>query len=341
MKNRTKLTSHSIFWTLIFLFQFLLASQFLGITEAVLFSIGNVLLQCALFYAIGNWLFPRFFNNDEIRKFVLLNIAILITAIFLQTSFEIWTIQRANSSKPPHPEFIVGLKAIIWMLLIDFAAITATLFARINKENEVLQKKLSEEKRNTEIRFLKTQIKPHFLFNALDNIHSLVDIKSERVTERISKLSEMLHYIFDDCSKDVVTISSEIENIKNYMDLQQMKTPYKQNIRFETDISNPALLIAPMLFTPFIENSFTFSRIEKNEQALVEIKLSTTENSLHFDIINTFDPFDPLPSGAGLGIQNVYNRLKLLFPETHKLEVVDYDGIFRVSLEIQFTPINE
>ena len=223
-------------------------------------------------------------------------------------------------------------KSLTWLLLIDVISFYIPLAGTI-KEKELKNKELIEQKLETEIKFLKAQINPHFVFNALNNIYSLAYSKSERAPESIIKLSQMLRYVFYEGNKEQVALKSEIEYIKNFIAFQQMKSPHEQNIVFNVS-GNECFEIAPILFIPFVENSFKYSRIEEIQDAKVEIDLKCTDKNLIFEISNTFPENSPASEGSGLGIENVKKRLNLIYPEKHEFKVEQNNGIFKVYLKI-------
>ena len=198
-------------------------------------------------------------------------------------------------------------------------------------ENEKL---LTKEKLETELKLLKAQINPHFIFNALNNIYSLTYMQSKKAPESVLKLSEMLRYVFYDCNKDRVPLSAEVQYIKNFIAFQQIKSEFAQNISLKTEINGANLEIAPMLFIPFIENAFKYSRIEENESAFINIKIIHQDSKLHFIIKNSFPENNkPLP-GSGMGIKNVKYRLDIIYPKKYELVINEGGGLFNIDLRL-------
>jgi hypothetical protein len=167
MKKTTQIITNITFWLLIFTVQFLLSSQFVDYEKATYFAAGNVFFQASLFYIISQVLFPLYFNKGFVKTFVLLNILTLVFIATAQSFVEIWASQFVEPpvNKPDRPEFFIVFRAFNWLLLVDFVATTFGLYRHV-KEREIYQKKLSEEKLSTEIKLLKAQINPHFVFNA-------------------------------------------------------------------------------------------------------------------------------------------------------------------------------
>nr|MDA3852684.1 GHKL domain-containing protein [Bacteroidales bacterium] len=146
---------------------------------------------------------------------------------------------------------------------------------------------------------------------------------------------EMLRYVFYDCSKDKVHLSAEIKYMENFTAFQQMKSENKQNISITNDSGMASLGIAPMLFIPFIENAFKYSRIEEDEKAYVTIAINKKNHHLIFAIQNSV-PHDNKPmSGSGTGIKNVEHRLAIIYANKHQLDIQEKENTYTVNLSIK------
>jgi two-component system LytT family sensor kinase len=323
------------FWSLFLLLQMVMSSNFLSFKASLLFSVVNLILATTVFYMNGLWLFPAFFEKKRYGLYILFNLValVLLSHIFfriegqLMQNFRI--IEDAPMSLPPYFQYI---RIFSLLTAVNLISLIFSLIYKVRSQ-ELTEKQLSEEKLHTEVSLLKAQINPHFIFNSLNNIYSLAYSKSEQTPEAVLKLSHMLRYVYYDCSRDEVTLGAELEYIKNYIAFQQMKSPQKQNIILESDGINESFRIAPMLFIPFVENSFKYSKIEDQQDARVEIKLATSGNELFFKITNTH-PENGLSSGSGMGIENVRSRLALTYPGKHELKVRDENNTFEVVMKI-------
>jgi LytS/YehU family sensor histidine kinase len=235
----------------------------------------------------------------------------------------------------PNPSAIfLIIRSLFLFLMANFISITLYLSNTVKKQ-AIREKNLKEEKLGTELKLLKAQINPHFIFNALNNIYALTYTQSEKAPESVLKLSKMLRYVFYDCSKDTVKLKDEIAYIENFISFQQMKSEHQQKITFDYSNAYPDYPISPMLFIPFIENAFKYSKIEEFPEAFVEIYLATNNEKVYFQIRNTVPETAKPNPGKGLGINNVRQRLEVLYPEKHALKIDEKDHIFTVNLEIQ------
>jgi sensor histidine kinase YesM len=195
---------------------------------------------------------------------------------------------------------------------------------------------LRNEKLITEMKFLKSQINPHFLFNSLNNIYTLVVIKSDLAPDNLLKLSDMLRYMLYDCKADRVSLDREIKYIRDFIDLNKLKDSRGLNVAVNLDESRPGLMIAPLLFVPFIENAFKHSKIEDLENGWIKIDLKTTDERIQFSVQNSIpEKVFSKDEIGGIGLKNVRRQLELIYPEKHELIVNFGENQFDISLNIE------
>ena len=160
-------------------------------------------------------------------------------------------------------------------------------------------------------------------------------MKSEKTPDNILKLSDMLRYIIYDCNAELVPLEKEINYINNYIALQKLKDDKITNIEVDFMGADPKSMIAPMIFIPFIENSFKHSKIEDTEEGWIRISLANTNSHLRFRISNSIPKDDYTKDRlGGVGLENVKRRLQLLYPEKHNLTIDISEDNFEVELEV-------
>ncbi len=302
--------------------------------------IGALISSCtflAILIINEYWLFPRYFVEDR-RRFILINLVVVILFTGLNFLLDITLTPRelskfADSPKMDMPIYFPILRSFGMVSMANFISITLLLATELKRKAEN-EKQLKEEKLGTEIKLLKAQINPHFIFNALNNIYSLTYTKTETAPDSVLKLSEMLRYVFYDCSNDQVKLLGEVDYISNFIAFQQMKSEHEQKIQFDFTEIKKDLDISPMIFIPFIENAFKYSKIEEYKDAYVQIKISTNHNTLIFDIKNTVPNQGKALAGNGLGIKNVKQRLNLLYPDKYYLQIEENESSYSVNLKI-------
>jgi two-component system, LytTR family, sensor kinase len=217
------------------------------------------------------------------------------------------------------------------------------LYKRSRKGKEdvvVLQKELGQS--NASFDFLRSQINPHFLFNALNTIYgTALQEKAERTSEGIEKLGDMMRFMLQENIQEKISLVREIDYLNNYITLQKLRTDINPGIRIETLIAPPlhTIEIAPMLLIPFVENAFKHG-ISFREPSHIKVNLEMKENTLYFDVYNsrhTRPESDPEKDHTGIGLENVKQRLKLLYPMKHELIIRETGKEFFVHLTIELS----
>lgn len=220
--------------------------------------------------------------------------------------------------------------------------VTWLLYKRHVKGNEqlnVLKKELGQS--NASIDFLRSQINPHFLFNALNTIYgTALQEGAERTGEAVQKLGDMMRFMLQENMQDKIPLSREIEYLNNYISIQKLRTDSNPNIRIETDIQENLTLfqIAPMLLIPFVENAFKHG-ISFREPSHIKIRLEVKDQRLYFEVYNLKHSRynnDPEKYKTGIGLENVKQRLELMYPRKHELVIGNTEKEFFVHLTIQF-----
>ncbi len=194
---------------------------------------------------------------------------------------------------------------------------------------------LQWEKKEMELRMLRSQLNPHFIFNTLNNIYSLVYTHDEKAPESILQMAEMCRYVTDECQSDHVSIEKEIKYIQNYIDLQIMRFGEK-NIRFEHEVDNASIQIPPMLLQPFIENCFNHGDISSNGHGFVSIKIKVEKQELTFTAINSKSTVihDKNNDRDGIGIANVQQMLQYYYDNKYQLDIQDTETQHSVTLRL-------
>ena len=203
-------------------------------------------------------------------------------------------------------------------------------------KNSIIEKEqLKRAQIESELKVLNSQINPHFLFNVLHNIYTLSYLKSEAAPKMILKLSDMLRYITYEGNKDLVSIDKEINYIRNYIDLQKLKHEKNENISVHIDVKSNHVMVPPMLFVPFIENSFKHSKIEDTEKGWIEVNLKTENGKIFFHVANSIPgkKYTKDKTG-GIGLKNVKRRLDLIYGNHYQLDISNKSEKFTVNLQI-------
>lgn len=196
---------------------------------------------------------------------------------------------------------------------------------------------LEKEKTLAELKALKSQINPHFLFNSLNSIYSLSRKESAEVPGKIVQLSDLMRHIIYDSDVDFIPLAKELEMIKNYIELQNLRTQKDHKIEFRTIGEIDGKKVAPLIFLPFVENSFKHGLKSGANNAFVKIKLEVSGKVIRFEIENSKGKQQQIFDSKykGIGIENVKKRLKLIYPDLHSLKIANNENTFKVLLQVQ------
>lgn len=203
---------------------------------------------------------------------------------------------------------------------------------------EKIQKEMEKEKLNSELAFLKNQISPHFFFNTLNNIYSLISINPEDSQKAVLKLSKLMRYLLYESETGDTYLSNEIGFMLNYIDLMKLRLSEKIRLSVSFPEKFEDLKIPPLLFIPFIENAFKHG-ISGRGQSFIEIEMTCSDDNIIFRCSNSISERkeEQDTGNSGIGLENVKKRLALLFPEKHKLTIGKVNKIFEIQLVINIT----
>lgn len=235
-----------------------------------------------------------------------------------------------------HPNFDLSEGMIVVILTY---ALKYTLIAFIT-QTELL--KLQKEKLELELNALKSQIHPHFLFNTLNNLYSLTLKNSEKASEVVLKLSDIMRYVLYQANERKVDIKKEVDFAKNYVDLQRIRYQDKYKITFETIGKFNEQKVAPLLFIDFIENAFKHGLERRFNDGFVDVKFTIDDQNISLNVINSKGQNDEDNTAEeakrkGIGLQNVRRRLDLIYGESHHLKISETEEIFEINLSLQLS----
>lgn len=285
------------------------------------------------------FLFPNFLRKKNYGSYfiaILLSIS-LATLIMASALMLLNTLTVADKADL----FSVGFMLPSAMAITYTTAITMSLkLVKHWYENERLAKDLEKLNTETELKYLKSQINPHFLFNSLNSIYALSLKKSDLTPELILKLSDILRYILYEGSEKKVGLSQEIKYLKSFLELEKVRHGDRMSLDIEIigDVDHQE--IAPMLLIPFVENSFKHGLGKDRSQGFVKVVLEMDGDKMNFSITNSKPKNEHRLSNekgytGGIGLKNVKKRLNLLYPKKHKLDVRETENEFNVSLQLE------
>lgn len=337
---------HVFFWVLVYFFY----NYFLGfgsnnIDYITSFSFYLMPVTMILSYFVAYDLVPNYLLKKRYNLFILyatyafvFSFYAILLSIFHGIVFtENLSIENSSPITKTLPLIVLGVYFVVL-----FVAVLSLAFYNYRSvlKNEDLSNKILKNQlklREQELRFLKMQIHPHFLFNSLNTIYGFALMKKDEAPEMILKLSNLLDYILYQTDKPSVALSKEIAHLKDYISLEKMR--FHDTLIVDTNFlnSNEDIEIAPMLLIPFLENSFKHGAI-KNGKLKIDLELKATENELYFRLINSSN--SDQETNIGIGLQNIKKRLEMLYPAAFDLEIENLKNIFTVILKINLNKTN-
>ncbi len=310
------------------------------------FRRGSKILLGIIFIILVNnlWLLPKFYFQGKVLVYFVLGVLLIVATHFciemlVDPAFDLLGEARprrgrrgggrSNNFNIPREfnRLMPYLLAFVGSALYEISSFVN----RKTKEAMLLK----SEKLETEMKLLKSQINPHFLFNALNNIYSLSYLKPEKTPENLLKLSEMLRYMLYECNEDKVPLEKELTYLENYIALKLLKDSRGMKVSVNLERNHKEQLIAPMLLIPFIENAFKHGNIEDLENGWIQIDLKLVSKKIIFDVNNSYaSTTSTKDEVGGIGLVNVNRQLDLIYPNTHQLEIANKAGVYSVHLEI-------
>lgn len=230
---------------------------------------------------------------------------------------------------PLNPFLIENGFGALGIMLLSLPIVLSLQWGKQNTQILSLEK----EKSQTELDLLKQQLNPHFFFNTLNNLYALSLQKSEKTSESILQLSELMRYTIYKGQENKVAISQEIKYVEDYIDLQQIRLKKPLLLNFEKNIVDDEVQIAPLLLIVLIENAFKHGIEPAENEAFLNLTLNCNEHSLQFSCENSFEP-EETRKISGIGLDNLKKRLKLLYPNAYSLNISADNAIFKVELAL-------
>ena len=276
-----------------------------------------------------------FFRLNKLRspgKWIYLAV-VLFVCLILPACFCLYEFTQSPGTLSSSPLYIRSFLSIsvnlIFYCLIGFGFRSFQHSLEQRKRVEQLEK----ERLHSELALLRTQLNPHFLFNTLHNIDTLIETAPEQASGELLKLSDLMRYMLYDSDVEQISLQKEVEHLENYLALQRLRLPGPASIVYTKKGDFSKEQIAPMLLIPFVENCF--KHFKPAEGTAIRIDISLSGRKLHFSSSNPYDPADSnKDSSSGIGLETVKQRLELIYSNKYTLEIDNKNRIFDVRLSI-------
>lgn len=343
LSPRYRLWSHVLFWFGYLVFFTLMDLSFHeDFQKAFLKVVSTMPVKMAATYLTLYVFIPKLLDKRRYISFVTLFFltAVLFGYVSRAALHVYWVpIYMPDYDYQVYPLTHLGKTAgnMISVNIVVLAATAIKLLKR-NYQNEKITDQLNKEKLDAELKFLKSQIHPHFLFNTLNNLYALTLQNSPKSSEVVLKLSNLLDYMLYECNVPLTPLRKEIKQIKNIIALERMRYSDRLMVSFTAsgDISNK--MLPPLIMLPFIENAFKHGVSREIEASFISIDLNVKSEYLVLRVENSKS--DDLDQGQeadytkGIGLKNVRRRLDLIFGTQYSLQVFNEEEVFMVVLQV-------
>jgi hypothetical protein len=240
------------------------------------------------------------------------------------------SLRRRLQRPPSYMRYV--LRALPFVLAFTGSTLIEITVRNIRQERQAIARQ--KETLEAELKLLRSQINPHFLFNALNNIYSLALLRPAQAPDALLRLSDMMRYLLYECNAPRVPLRRELEYLRSYVALQQLRDSRGLDVALHLEADRDTYELVPMVLIPFVENAFKHSAIEAGS-GFVRIRLAAQEGQLRFEVENSkpaeAQPRDP---GSGIGLRNVEKLLALSYPGRHRLQIGETGHIFSVDLSL-------
>jgi hypothetical protein len=311
-----------------------------GRDELIIFIVGT-----AIFYIHTLILIPKYMQKGLIGKYWLYVLYVFIGSalvLYIDNALKVYGSLVQIGIKIPFPNLFMLPDGLIirTILSIQILVVPAWMYAFIKQQ--LAQREIGFKmfrNKEAELQQLRSQVNPHFLFNSLNTVYAFaLKENNPKTAEYIAKLASLMRYLIEDMEKEKIPVESEIEYIRDYMNLQKIRSGVEHSIELTFEDNFPGFQIAPMLMIPFVENAFKHG-MNPNKISELKIYIQVQEHQFLFDIENSVDPNYTAfykEKGFGIGIENVRQRLEYLYPGKHTIFINKLENRFRVTLTLLY-----
>lgn len=322
---------HVLAWSIVLSFPYFISSasnQYkIGPLPGLYFTLSGI-IHMLIFYGNTLYLYPKLLNRTYWLLYIVSTVLLIIFSAWVKFHILAWWFPDALQEARSHvlfPSVLVFIVSIFYNITVD--KIHAE---KLQQENEAMQLGM-------ELKLLRSQISPHFLFNILTNLVSLARKKSDQLETSLLMLSGLMRYMLYEGGKKI-SLQQEVQYLESYVALQKLRFGRDVNIVFNIELSHEETnySIEPMLLIPFVENAFKHGT-SCLDQPLIDISLTVREGVLAFQVKNKFDRETDTSKdeSSGIGLSNVHSRLTLLYPDRHDLVIYIDEFLFSIHLTLK------
>jgi two-component system LytT family sensor kinase len=346
--NWKRVSLHVVFWlayvtedtTLIYLWDKDLlyrASTGHQLELAILNSLTSLIPKLLFIYYVLYYNLPRLLNERSLRgRYIFQLLLALVVALLLYRAISVFFQGPVLYHGLAHfGPYFSGRRILQSVMDIGFASGAAIMIKqfRLQLASKEKENNLIRDKLETELKFLKNQTNPHFLFNTLNNIYALARKRSDETADVVMKLSKLLRFMLYESRNAQIRISDEIKILDDYIELEKLRYTERLTLSFIREIDNENEPIAPLLLIPFVENAFKHGASESRFESYINLEMTLQDGILEFHVENTKEDDGKRANDENIGLANVRRQLELLYEE-HEVSIQCEPAVFKVFLKI-------
>lgn len=309
-----------IIWILLLGVNILTLLHFDTLGQSLAYSFIIISSYMLIIYGNASYLIPVYYQKGRIAIYILASLLLLAVAAWYRAGATMWVYNSFFAVKQEVLTAATIVRTMASSLLIYFSSILFYIcihYFRLREQQEAMQRRQVE----SELNLLKSQVQPHFLFNTLNNIYFYAQRESPQTAALLEKLSSIMRYFVDEAPKDKIALATEMQFIRNYVDLEKARMRYPLQVTIEEPAYIETVQLSPMLIIPLVENVFKHGIDKRREDNYIFLQLMVQEKQLTVTVRNrVMEPVKNNPQGTGLA--NLRNRLQLLYGEMYSLDTM-------------------
>ena len=299
--------------------------------EALYRSLASLPFLMILFYLCYFWLIDRLWFKKQYTFFILVAVTLILFVSY--SKYELFSYFALHKSKHKMPPFHAFVYFDFLSNLLPVVFAMAIRYAQRNFSLEIAQKEAQAHKLQADLTQLRYQLQPHFFFNALNNIYSLIEFDPQKAQQSVHSLSKLMRHFMQNSDQKQISLAEEVDFLQQYISLMQLRLTDKTTVQVDFPKQVPQLTIAPLLFISLVENAFKHGVSATNTTTL-SFSLRVEGDTIIFRSENTKIPTQESLYSSGIGIDNLKKRLTLLYPERHQYTIEEKEGKYIAQLTI-------
>ena len=299
--------------------------------EALYRSLASLPFLMFLFYSYYYWLIDKLWFKKQYILFILVAVTLILCVSY--SKYELFSYFDLHKGKRHMPPFYAFVYFDFLSNLLPVVFAMAIRYAQRNFSLEIAQKEAQAHKLQADLTQLRYQLQPHFFFNALNNIYSLIEFDPQKAQQSVHSLSKLMRHFMQNSDQKQISLVEEVDFLQQYISLMQLRLTDKTTVQVDFPKQVPQLTIAPLLLISLVENAFKHGVSATNTTTL-SFSLRVEGDTIIFRSENTKIPTQESLYSSGIGIDNLKKRLTLLYPERHQYTIEEKEGKYIAQLTI-------